>query len=56
MHTRKTNHVGIGADCGLSELEGIPDKIRNVLNVAVLIKVSKNNGLPFFLKARDLIF
>ena len=54
MDAAKDDHVGIGLGGFLTQAEGIPDKVRNLLDLLDLVVVRENDGIPLLLETQDL--
>ena len=54
MHPGEADHVGLGGLCGLRQLQGITEEVRDVLDVAVLVVVRQDDGVPLSLQSGDL--
>jgi predicted TPR repeat methyltransferase len=54
VHAGEADHVGLGAARGLRELQRITEEVGDVLDVAILVVVREDDGVPLFLEADDL--
>ena len=50
----KDDDIGIGLGGFLTQAEGIPDKVRNLLDLLDLVVVRENNGIPLLLQPENL--
>src|SRR4030042_3858050 len=50
------DYIGTGFGSVLAQLQGVADKIGYILNLAQLIVMDKDNGIPFLLESRDLLY
>jgi hypothetical protein len=55
VHAAEHDHLGVRLLGGLGELQRVTDMIGEILDLSILVVVSKDHGLALMLEALDLL-